>query len=410
MDTLIAFMNTTADSWAFALGHSAWQAALVGIVLLLIVRLGHRWPAPLRYGLLLLALLKFAMPPILPAPTGLISQFATPLTASVEPVALVESVPVPAIDYAAAPAIPPAESLAAPIEPYRVTTAATVTAGPHLTWQAWGLLIYAMGVIGYALWAIWQLMSLRRIVLHSTPVTSGDLYNEHLRLCRILGVRKPPRLLFTNETIGPMAFGVFAPTIVLPQSVQSMLSRGEISAMLAHEITHHRRRDPWVIGFQILLTAIRWFHPVLWLLNRTVRKTREDCCDDLLLSTGITKGEDYCDTLLHVASGLAVRSVHGTALGFMEGWHPLGRRIKRIMDPSLRRSARLSLAGGLLLLALGLVFLPGLRTRAEETAKPTASSRESIVSTMSIEAARRSRATSIRLKRRGSRRRSMSGL
>jgi hypothetical protein len=48
---------------------------------------GSFWPAPLRYGLLVLAMLKFAFPPLLPRPTGLFSLTGpkvTPASAAAE--------------------------------------------------------------------------------------------------------------------------------------------------------------------------------------------------------------------------------------------------------------------------------------------------------------------------------------
>jgi len=68
--TLVESFNSAADIWAFWIGHVAWQAAIVAVFLLLIVRLGNRWPAPVRHGLLLLALLKFVIPPVTNLPVG----------------------------------------------------------------------------------------------------------------------------------------------------------------------------------------------------------------------------------------------------------------------------------------------------------------------------------------------------
>ena len=66
-------LNLWAENWWQSVTHAGWQAAIVCIVALGVVALGRRWPAPLRYALLLVALLKFATPPMLTAPTGLFS-------------------------------------------------------------------------------------------------------------------------------------------------------------------------------------------------------------------------------------------------------------------------------------------------------------------------------------------------
>ncbi|HEY2250201.1 MAG TPA: M56 family metallopeptidase, partial [Planctomycetaceae bacterium] len=136
---------------------------------------------------------------------------------------------------------------------------------------------------------------------------------------------------------------------------------GALDAILAHELAHHRRRDPWINWVQLALTAAWWFNPVLWILNRQIRKVREDCCDDLVLTRNLTTGQAYCDTLLSAASSLTQRATAGVSLGFGDSLHPLGRRFERIMDQTLQRAPRLSLAGILLLAGLASVVLPGLR-------------------------------------------------
>src|SRR5436309_1121844 len=62
-----------ADGWAALMGHAAWQGTIVGLVALVIVALGRRCASPVRYWILVLALIKFAMPPMTAAPTGLFS-------------------------------------------------------------------------------------------------------------------------------------------------------------------------------------------------------------------------------------------------------------------------------------------------------------------------------------------------
>ena len=80
MNTFVEEINRFADEWWFWTLHAAWQSALVGCVILAVVACARRWPAPVRYWLLVIALIKFAVPPlwsarpdysaVLPSPTG----------------------------------------------------------------------------------------------------------------------------------------------------------------------------------------------------------------------------------------------------------------------------------------------------------------------------------------------------
>ncbi len=69
-----ASINEIAESWQMYVWHAGWQGTLVAGIILAVVYGQRRAPSPLRYGLLLVALLKFAMPPLLTIPTGLFSQ------------------------------------------------------------------------------------------------------------------------------------------------------------------------------------------------------------------------------------------------------------------------------------------------------------------------------------------------
>ena len=70
MNGLIDSLNRAAEAWWLYVAHLTWQGALVGAAVLGLVWLGRRWPSPLRYWLLVLAMVKFVMPS-LPAPTPL---------------------------------------------------------------------------------------------------------------------------------------------------------------------------------------------------------------------------------------------------------------------------------------------------------------------------------------------------
>src|SRR5258708_12716532 len=71
LHTLANFATRHADGWAALMGHAAWQGTVVGLVALVIVALGRRCASPVRYWILVLALIKFAMPPMTAAPMGL---------------------------------------------------------------------------------------------------------------------------------------------------------------------------------------------------------------------------------------------------------------------------------------------------------------------------------------------------
>ncbi|HEX7376208.1 MAG TPA: M56 family metallopeptidase, partial [Pirellulales bacterium] len=347
MQPILPKLNNAAAVWFSFVGHSAWQASLLAVLLLAVVGLGRRWPSPLRYWLLVLALVKFALPPALSLPTGLFSRVGP----------AVESLPNSSERAALAPAgaktaDPPAMFAgvnATPVlnDPFTERSAA----GPALRSttttldvKAWLMLSHCAGTLFVAFWVVWGLLAMRRTLRRATTAPDGELWRRFVELSQRLGLRHPPRLLLSHEPCGPAAFGVLRPVVTLPEAVTS-LDAASLDAILAHELAHHRRRDPFINWLQLILGALWWFNPLLWVLNRQIRKVREDCCDDLLLARNITTGQDYCETLLSAASRLTQPAAAGVLLGFGDSLHPLGRRLRRIMDQTLRRAPRLSLSG-----------------------------------------------------------------
>lgn len=363
MQLLLPMLNSAAETWRSFFYHVGWQASLLAMLLLVVVVvLGRRWPSPLRYWLLVLALVKFALPPLLSLPTGVFSQVGPAVQAAP---AVVNRPPVAWTDRANMDLTPlrgagPAERVQIGPTPLPMPAAESYVASPGLDPWVWLMLAHVLGAFVAACLTLRSLLAVRRAICRGREVTDGELQRRFVRLSDRLGLRRRPRLLLTSEPFGPAACGVLRPVVVLPQEVVS-LDASALDVILAHELAHHRRGDLWVNWVQLALSAVWWFNPVLWVLNRQIRKLREDCCDDLLLTRNIATDQAYCDTLLSAASKLAGRATVGVSLGFGDHLHPLGRRFERIMDRTLRRAPRLSFRGILFLTVLAGLVLPGLR-------------------------------------------------
>jgi beta-lactamase regulating signal transducer with metallopeptidase domain len=341
------------DWWRYVV-QTGWQAALVGSLLLVVVHVaGRRWPAPLRYALLVLALLKFACPPLLPAPRGVCSQFIVPKVISPQREER-KPAPVTAPRAAKAEGRPGAGGL--PLAP----AWAAGLMGAHLLGAA---------ILAGLIWA--QTKKLRRLVRASRARLDRRLHDQYRDLAIELGVLPIPPLVISDDVEAPMAFGFSKRIILLPAAVAEHLSPAELRAVLAHELAHCQRGDLWLNGVQLILLVAWWFHPILWFLNHSLREVREDCCDDLLLARGLVSNDAYCDVLLRAAAELSPVRSPGNALGFSSPLHPLGRRIARITDWSLQRRENVSAGGAAAVLLAAALLLPGLG-ESEARVKPAA--------------------------------------
>ncbi len=355
------------EIWSGWLIHSGWQCAIVVVMVAVLFQVTRRVSAQFRYAILLLALMKFAVPPFMSLPVGLFAQSRLPLDATfaVEinaPTILSENAESESAsadqstDSGVSVAPKPANSNTESETVNRVKSAAE----PNVSWQLITLLlVHATGVLVAGFFVFRQYIVLRRLVRNSAPA-SADIIQLARKTANALKMRKLPPVLISNECDSPFATGLLKQIILLPKCILS-LPTDQLRIILGHELVHIRRRDLTAGWFETLLSIFWWFHPGIWWLKRALRSTREDCCDDVLLTSRLAMPERYCETLIQAAARQTFRPMEPVAFGFSNGEHPAARRIRRLMDSSLFRTHRLKKSAILLIAILGLFLLPGLR-------------------------------------------------
>jgi len=144
-------------------------------------------------------------------------------------------------------------------------------------------------------------------------------------------------LLESTAIDDPVTVGVFHPAILLPSKVLPDLGEQELSAILAHEYGHIRRRDfPVHILCELISLPVAW-HPGTGYLMSKISQTRELACDDYAAAR-FGERRSYANTLLHLAS-LCLHVPRGSAagLGIFDGDN-LEARIMMLTEKTLSLS------------------------------------------------------------------------
>jgi Zn-dependent protease with chaperone function len=111
------------------------------------------------------------------------------------------------------------------------------------------------------------------------------------RLGRRLGLRARVPLYWSEHCEVPMVVGARRPRIVLPSRLGAALERGDLDAVLLHELAHVRRHDAWARWMEAALSVLFVFNPALKPLLERVEREREHCCDRIALAHGADRVE-----------------------------------------------------------------------------------------------------------------------
>jgi hypothetical protein len=150
----------------------------------------------------------------------------------------------------------------------------------HVDWLGWlwsvGVLLLSLRLLGgYFIAQRW-----RRQGTAPLPEAYARVFEQWTR--RMAPGRRVQGLLSTRVP-EPLTLGFWTPVVLFPAALITQLTPAQVEALLVHELAHVRRADYLVNLLQLVLDLCFFYHPLFYLLSRTARRRREDCCDDLVI-------------------------------------------------------------------------------------------------------------------------------
>jgi beta-lactamase regulating signal transducer with metallopeptidase domain len=133
-------------------------------------------------------------------------------------------------------------------------------------------------------WAVWLIgFSLAAWRIAADQIAIRALVRAARPAPRIMGTAK----VFISDRIdAPATVGVLRPIILLPTPAMEWQD-ARLTAALAHEAAHIRRRDMLTAMAAGLCCAIYWFNPFVWGARRRLALECEKACDDEALAAGV---------------------------------------------------------------------------------------------------------------------------
>ncbi|MEM6784814.1 MAG: M56 family metallopeptidase [Bacteroidota bacterium] len=149
-----------------------------------------------------------------------------------------------------------------------------------LSAQRWAWVLVGFWLLGFAIEGLRRARTHRRFVGSlgdRVPVRNAHLRAEVERLGLRAGLRYPLRLTQSDSLAVPVALGV--DEVVLPTWAVEGTRPAEQRALLAHEVAHLARRDPFWLAVFALVESIAFFQPLNHLARRCRQAAAERLCD-----------------------------------------------------------------------------------------------------------------------------------
>ncbi len=152
-------------------------------------------------------------------------------------------------------------------------------------------------LLGAAVFMMCALISYWRFLFakHKCSVITEGC-EEFYRIKDKLGIKRRIVLKRSDDVSAPMLTGVFKPVIYIPEN---KIGSGELEMIFMHELTHYKRRDLWYKWFSLIVNALHWFNPFVYIAVKNINEACELSCDERV-TRDMTDGEKrvYMNTIV----------------------------------------------------------------------------------------------------------------
>lgn len=350
----------TMQSLAWALLHFLWQGTALAAVAAALMALSRRAQVRYVFGVVTLAAMLFA-----PLVTFVLSSArSTPVR---ESSTFVASVAISTVGQRQA------------FPGYAATPQK-----PALNLLPWLVEAWLIGVVFFSLRSAGGFFLIERGRRRQSIVVPDRVLEICFELQDQLGVNRAIQFCECAWLQAPAVIGWFRPIVFLPASALTGLSPEQLRMIVAHELAHIRRLDPFVNVFQVFVETVLFYHPAVWWLNKRIRAEREHCCDEI--------GVAACGDAIEYARALTLMEEWRGAPIFAAAANggPLRERIVRVLGLKTLGSGfrAIGVTGSVLCLTAALLAgnaLLGIAhpkaafaaLAAQSTAKPSASQQPS---------------------------------
>lgn len=130
------------------------------------------------------------------------------------------------------------------------------------------------------------------------PVKNNVYLNEWLRNNKL---KRTVQIAVSDQVTAPLTYKLFKPVIIFPKTTD-WEDESSLQFVLAHEYVHIKRLDVlWKI-ILIVILALHWFNPLVWIMFYIVNRDIELSCDEKVIRQFGDKAKaEYALALINMA-------------------------------------------------------------------------------------------------------------
>ena len=229
-----------------------------------------------------------------------------------------------------------------------IPTQLRITSAPEILVMVW--------VSGTVLIVLWHLIShfmfKSSLLKHAYPTTDGKIIETWAREQALANFPGDSfKLRVSTRTQTPLSIGLFRRTtyVILPEREYTP---EELTLIFRHELIHIGRKDSVNKFFMLLISALFWFNPLMWIAMRCSADDLELSCDEtVLLGCDQQTRHQYADLLLSTAA-----DQRGFTTCLSTSARALRYRLKNAITPRKRLMGGILVGVLFVVLSIGMLF------------------------------------------------------
>lgn len=261
---MIEWLNNSSLVWSKYFAEAIIQNTIFLTILLGLLAFLKNVPARIKYSLALLGIIKMLIPPFVP--------LVWEISSKVQVLSAWNT-----------------HSIQGVVTDVEVVTRHT----PSLSWLGLVFIVWSVIVLFLLILTLRSSFLLRKTLKSSWRLQSVLLSQQKIEL-------------WQNDKINmPISLGLFVSRIYVPPQWDEWSPECR-EMVLRHELAHLQRNDSFVQILQAIVSAIFFFHPLVWILNQRMNDYREMACDENTVGFEKSASIKYSRYLIDIAEKIVL--------------------------------------------------------------------------------------------------------